>query len=233
MTRQSASSSRRCANDPAALRARMPSNAVPWFVRGTRRYDWRRPNRGTGSRARLARPHHTHSTWIVHVTGRQAAIPLVAWDCRDCSAVEDNACLGKSEARVKFVGAMPQAELAWTFAAADVVVSASHREGPPHFAPDALERGKRFVASMVGDAPHVSTESGLGEFVGDRSPATLASEVCVAPRRRYEATAVVERVAHLAWSSVGCSLEAVLAQAVEMAGYPVNLRLRTPIRYGK
>jgi len=76
--------------------------------------------------------------------------------------------LGVAE-RVRFVGTVPNAELAPWYSAADVLVLGSSREGWPNVLLEAMACGTPVVASAVGGIPEVVASDAVGRLVNPRS----------------------------------------------------------------
>jgi glycosyltransferase involved in cell wall biosynthesis len=81
--------------------------------------------------------------------------------------------LGLNE-RVLFVGALPQADLKWWYAAADALVLCSSREGWANVLLEAMACGTPVVATNIWGTPEVVSAPDAGRLMGDRSPAGLA-----------------------------------------------------------
>jgi glycosyltransferase involved in cell wall biosynthesis len=79
--------------------------------------------------------------------------------------------------RVRILPAMPQTELAEWYAAADVLVLATEREGIPNVIFEALACGTPVVATEVGGIGEVVTSTEAGILMRERSPEALADAV--------------------------------------------------------
>jgi teichuronic acid biosynthesis glycosyltransferase TuaC len=75
---------------------------------------------------------------------------------------------------VKLLGALPQDQLAAWYAAADMLVLASEREGWPNVLLDSMACGTPVVATAVGGIPEIVDVPSTGRLVSDRSPQGLA-----------------------------------------------------------
>jgi glycosyltransferase involved in cell wall biosynthesis len=111
--------------------------------------------------------------------------------------------------RVRFVGELPPAELARWYAACDVLLLASRREGRPNVVLEALSCGRPVVACAAGGtgellahAPRMLVEGRAPELLAERLRATL-----VAPPSPEECRALVR---HLHWDACLDALEGVL-----------------------
>ena len=76
--------------------------------------------------------------------------------------------------QVRFLGALPQQELAAWYAAADVLVLASSREGWPNVLLESMACGTPVVATAVGGVPEIVQAPLTGRRVKERSAASLA-----------------------------------------------------------
>ncbi len=84
--------------------------------------------------------------------------------------------------RVRFLGAMPQKELARYFGMADALVLASSREGWPNVLLEAMACGTPVVAANVGGTPEIVTAPQAGVLMNERS----VTGVVEASRRLFE-----------------------------------------------
>jgi len=83
-------------------------------------------------------------------------------------------------ARVIFAGRQPYERVPLYFAAADVCVLASHREGCPNVVLEALASGRPVVATSVGAVPDLITSPRLGRIVPPREPGALSEALAEA-----------------------------------------------------
>ncbi|MCX8114122.1 MAG: glycosyltransferase, partial [Burkholderiaceae bacterium] len=86
------------------------------------------------------------------------------------------ASLGVSE-RVRFVGAVPQPELAAYYSAADVLVLASSREGWANVLLEAMACGTPVVATRIWGTPEVVAAPVAGRLAAARTAASLADAI--------------------------------------------------------
>lgn len=84
--------------------------------------------------------------------------------------------LGVSE-RVRFLGALPQAQLRDYYGAADALVLASSREGWANVLLESMACGTPVVASSVWGTPEVVATPEAGVLMAERTPDALASAV--------------------------------------------------------
>ncbi len=83
------------------------------------------------------------------------------------------ACQLGLASRVRFAGALPQADLPRWYRAADVFVLPSHSEGVPNVLLEASACGTPWVASRVGGIPEIA-HLGLSRLVAPNTPTELA-----------------------------------------------------------
>jgi glycosyltransferase involved in cell wall biosynthesis len=81
------------------------------------------------------------------------------------------------EARVRFVGVLPQRELSAYYGAADLLVLASSREGWPNVLLEAMACGTPVVATRVGGIPEVVSAPEAGLLVEARSAEALRAGI--------------------------------------------------------
>ncbi len=86
------------------------------------------------------------------------------------------ASLGVSE-RVRFVGAVPQSELALYYSAADILVLASSREGWANVLLESMACGTPVVATRIGGTPEVVAAPVAGRLAGERTAAALVDAI--------------------------------------------------------
>ncbi|MCC7491667.1 MAG: glycosyltransferase [Fimbriimonadaceae bacterium] len=114
--------------------------------------------------------------------------------------------------RLLWAGALPSARVATWYAAADLVVLASEREGTPTVLTEALACGTPVVATRVGGIPELVgdaallVEPGAARALADALAATLAEPP---PADRLTA-----RVRRLAWPEIGAAEAQILESVV-------------------
>jgi glycosyltransferase involved in cell wall biosynthesis len=79
--------------------------------------------------------------------------------------------------RVRFLGALPHADLAAVYGAADVLVLASAREGWANVLLEAMACGTSVVASPIAGNDEVVREDAAGVIAAENTPAALAAAV--------------------------------------------------------
>lgn len=120
--------------------------------------------------------------------------------------------------RVKFCGAVSQAELSRYYSAADVSVLASSREGMPNVLLESLACGTPVVSTSVGGAPEVVRSDVAGILVGKREPAEIASAISAAVAGRQSPDIVRSYAERFSWAPISRT-QANLFEAV-VAAYP-------------
>jgi glycosyltransferase involved in cell wall biosynthesis len=94
---------------------------------------------------------------------------LIIGEGREQRSLEELArTLGIGE-RVRFLGAMPQEQLAEYYGAADALVLASSREGWPNVLLEAMACGTPVVSTRVGGTPEVVAAPEAGVLISERS----------------------------------------------------------------
>jgi teichuronic acid biosynthesis glycosyltransferase TuaC len=84
--------------------------------------------------------------------------------------------LGVAE-RVQFLGALPQSRLKHHYAAADVLVLASEREGWPNVLLESMACGTPVVATRAGGTPEIVTAPESGLLASERSAAAIGDAI--------------------------------------------------------
>lgn len=79
--------------------------------------------------------------------------------------------------RVRFLGQLKQADLASCYAAADVLLLPSSREGWPNVLLEAMACGTPVVATDVGGISEIVTTDAVGRLMPERSPIALVTAV--------------------------------------------------------
>lgn len=126
--------------------------------------------------------------------------------------------LGVTE-RVRFLGAVPQAELRAQYGAADAMVLASSREGWANVLLESMACGTPVVASRVWGTPEVVAAPEAGVLMAERSPQGVADAVN-ALRAAYPDRAATRRYAErFSWDDTTAGqlrvFDAVLAATTE------------------
>jgi glycosyltransferase involved in cell wall biosynthesis len=143
------------------------------------------------ARSRLGLP---HGRWIISVgnligaKGHHVAVEAIGalpqdvqlaiiGDGPDRARLEKLALDRGVAARVRLVGALPQAALVDWYNAADVLVLCSSSEGWPNVLLEALACGTRVVATAVGGIPEVVRSPVAGRLIAERNADVLAAAV--------------------------------------------------------
>lgn len=108
--------------------------------------------------------------------------------------------------QITFVGPKPQPELASWYAAADMLVLPSFREGCPNVVREALACGRPVIASRVGGVPELVTSDRLGMLVQPGDPRQLAQAIASGLRRRWDHAAIAAETRGRTWDAVASIL---------------------------
>lgn len=108
--------------------------------------------------------------------------------------------LGLAEC-VRFPGALPQQDLASWYAAADMLVLASEREGWPNVLLEAMACGTPVVATAVGGIPEIVEAPATGRLVPERTPQALAEAVASLHRSPASRKAVRAHAQRFGWQA--------------------------------
>jgi glycosyltransferase involved in cell wall biosynthesis len=127
-------------------------------------------------------------------------------------------------ASVRFLGPLPQAQVADWLAAADLLCLPSHSEGSPNVVVEALASGVPVVATRVGGVPDLVSDGINGLLVPPADPSSLADALDAARGRAWDAAAIAATVTHLTWRALGArnhdALARVAAPGRNQAGPP-------------
>lgn len=137
--------------------------------------------------------------------------------------LEDQVRQAGLAAAVRFQPAVPQSELPTWYAAADVLLSASSREGWPNVLLEAMACGTPAVCTAVGGTPEIVDAPVAGRLVdpasaGDRLPQALADAVvdlCTAGPARAAVRAHAER---FGWAEVSQAQFEILSRLCAESG---------------
>ncbi|RZI84053.1 MAG: glycosyltransferase family 4 protein [Rubrivivax sp.] len=102
---------------------------------------------------------------------------------------------------VRFVGALPQTELATWYGAADMLVLASEREGWPNVLLESMACGTPVVATAVGGIPEIVQAPLTGRLVAQRTPQDLAEAVLSLWRAMPASSAVRGHAEAFGWQA--------------------------------
>jgi len=105
-------------------------------------------------------------------------------------------------ARVRFLGAMPHADLCDYYNAADAMMLASSREGMPNVVLEAMACGTPVVATPVGGIPELITDPEAGELMRERRPEALVRAWNALQARNPDRAATRAFAERLGWQPV-------------------------------
>ncbi len=137
----------------------------------------------------LARLRSQHAGAQLLVVGEGPDLPLLKQQAES---------LGLADA-VRFVGVLPNVELARWYSAADVLVLASSREGWPNVLLEAMACGTPVVASDVGGVREMVQESTAGRMVAQRTAAAFADALAGLLAERTDRAAVRAHAEQFGW----------------------------------
>ena len=115
--------------------------------------------------------------------------------------------------RVVFAGAVAQEALPPWYAAADLFLLASSREGWPNVLCEAQAMGLPIVASRAWGIPEIVRHQGLGLLVQERAPGPFATAIRQALGQRWDRHAIAAEGALRTWPVVAAEVDAVLRRA--------------------
>jgi glycosyltransferase involved in cell wall biosynthesis len=115
--------------------------------------------------------------------------------------------------RVIVAGRQPYEKIAQYYAAADVGVLASYREGCPNAVLECLACGRPVVASRVGAVPDLVRDGVDGRVVEPRDDQALASALADVLDRHWDPAVVSGGPAVRSWDAVGAEVLRVFSQS--------------------
>jgi len=104
-------------------------------------------------------------------------------------------------ARVRFLGQVAHHELSDFYAAADVLVHMSSREGMPNVVLEAMACGTPVVAGAVGGIPEIISPPFHGRLLASRTPQALAEAVNELLRFPSDRSALRRRAEEFTWET--------------------------------
>jgi teichuronic acid biosynthesis glycosyltransferase TuaC len=122
-------------------------------------------------------PHKGHDLVIKALPAIADARLLIIGNGPERKKLEELAAQLMVAERVMFLGPIPQARLKDYYAAADVLVLASSREGWANVLLESMACGTPVVASSVSGTPEVVTSPDAGVLMAERTPEALAAAV--------------------------------------------------------
>jgi glycosyltransferase involved in cell wall biosynthesis len=118
-----------------------------------------------------------------------------------------------AEARVELRGEVPPEELARWYAAADLLLLTSRREGRPNVVLEAMASGRPVLATDAGGTAEVLGELAPAMLARAREPQALAHQLGALLATPFEPESLAASVAHLTWEASAQALEGCLAAA--------------------
>ena len=129
--------------------------------------------------------------------------------------------------RVFFAGAIAHKELHVWYSAADLFCLASSREGWPNVVLESLACGTPVVATDVWGTPEIIQSTDVG-LLTKRNERDMASRICVALNKVWDADRIVEYSKQHTWQRVGGAvfktLEAVLHERALNGNLSINVK---------
>ena len=142
---------------------------------------------------------------------------LVVGEGPDLAVLKQQAvALGLADA-VRFVGVVPNAELARWYSAADVLILASSREGWPNVLLEAMACGTPVVASDVGGVREMVHGSAAGRMVVQRTAVAFADALAGLLAERTDRAAVRVHAEQFGWERTSQD-QLTLFQSLRAAG---------------
>jgi glycosyltransferase involved in cell wall biosynthesis len=120
-------------------------------------------------------------------------------------------------ARVELRGEVPPEDLARWYAAADLLLLTSRREGRPNVVLEALACGRPVLATDAGGTSEVLGARSAAMLARTREPEALAAQLRELLEAPHDPTALAASVAHLSWEASLAALERCLESARQEA----------------
>lgn len=113
--------------------------------------------------------------------------------------------------RISLLGLLEQAQLPDIYAAADICLLASSREGLPNVILESIACGTPVVATAVGGVPEVINAAAAGRLVAERSARAFVDAIQALSAAKPERTATRRHAERFAWSeSIGPQIDMML-----------------------
>jgi glycosyltransferase involved in cell wall biosynthesis len=125
-------------------------------------------------------------------------------------------------ARVRFLGAIPHAELCDCYNVADAMVLASSREGMPNVVLESIACGTPVLATAVGGVPEIITVPEAGELMHERQPEALVMAWRRLRERQPDRAATRRFAETLGWRPVVEAQSALYARVLSAAVRPTT-----------
>lgn len=125
-------------------------------------------------------------------------------------------------ARVRFLGAVPHAQLCDYYNVADAMVLASSREGMPNVVLESIACGTPVLATAVGGVPELITAPQAGELIRERRPEALALAWNTLRARQPDRKATRQHGETLGWRPVVDAQNALYARVLSAAVRPTS-----------
>lgn len=118
---------------------------------------------------------------------------------------------------VRFIGAVPQAEVSRWIATSDLLCLPSHHEGTPNVIVEAFASGVPVLATRVGGVPELVSEGVNGLLVPPGQAGALADELAQGLSRTWDVQTIRQSVAHLTWANIAAQncefIDSVIGEA--------------------
>ncbi len=126
---------------------------------------------------------------------------IIAGEGPQRNALESLARLKRVSPQIQFLGSIDQSKLARVYAAADILVLASSREGWPNVLLEAMACGTPVVATNVGGISEIVTSPIAGYLMPERTCQHLVDAVLALWRCLPSRSAVRQRAAQCGWAA--------------------------------
>ena len=150
---------------------------------------------------------------------------LIAGVGPERAALERQAQTLRLGAQVRFAGAVPNVELGRWYAAADVMVLASSREGWPNVLLESLASGTPVVATRVGGVPEILAGCRSSRLVDERTADAIAQAVQSVLTNPPERSALRTHAEGFGWAPTSAAQMTLFQRLAghHAAGHPIRL----------